>query len=242
MKTYTMCSLRQLMDKETHKFLPIENKPAECEIDVPWYLGRQGRWEDDGTRFAQPGIKLIRKYRVEFNQMSVHFMRDYEYAKVRFFDSHINTERILEIHAKPSGNIYGRPGKQKREMHGVNYRVECLDWCKTFYTEFERPHENRAFNWITTLGHHGDDEGGIVSDKCFSYGVVDIEYSVIYKGRLLGGKTLAMICGPWAVLLDDEFRFDSLVTLTALKSYEMTVDRFVYTVNPYITKMIVLMG
>ena len=129
-------------------------------------------------------------------------------------------------------------GAKGRGMVGVQYRVHDGKREQKFYTKFTVFHEpSEVFKWIPDLGH---EERNPSHGKQFSFGLSPQEYTFTYRGRQLGGTSLAYMCGPFAVLLDDDLSFDTLVALRGVQYNELIVDKFVYTVNTYIIKVMAL--
>lgn len=74
----------------------------------------------------------------------------------------------------------------------------------------------------------------------FAFGLSPNQYQVRYKGRVLNGKSYAMLFGAWGILLDDDLQFDSLVYLSRVSTDLLEVDKFGYSVNKYILKVMML--
>lgn len=77
-------------------------------------------------------------------------------------------------------------------------------------------------------------------DTVFNFGLTQDQYGVVYRGKQLEGTTYVLFMHAWAILLTDDMQFDSLVVLNGVKGGKLSVERFLYTVNPYIVKTMTL--
>lgn len=106
---------------------------------------------------------------------------------------------------------------------------------KTHRTEFDRKIE-QAMTFNPELECVYKDNSSLV----LAHGLIPAIYAVFYKGRQLSGMTLAFMCGTWGILLKDDLSFDSFVVFKSYTPSSLEVDKFIYTVNPYITKLAML--
>lgn len=74
------------------------------------------------------------------------------------------------------------------------------------------------------------------------YGLSSHKYDVTYKGKQLRCSCYAVLLGTVAVLLNDDFSFDSLVLLNGAVPHELDVARVIYTVNSHVIKVVVSVG
>lgn len=85
------------------------------------------------------------------------------------------------------------------------------------------------------------EKGSPIEVKLY-YGLSKHKYSVEYKGRELRGSCYAVLIGVVAVLLKDDFSFDSLVLLKGATPYNLDVAKVIYSVNTHVIKVIVSVG
>ena len=74
-----------------------------------------------------------------------------------------------------------------------------------------------------------------------NYGMTCNQFSIMYHDKLLDGKCLIFIYGIWGILLRDDLSIDALVLIGGQKGTLITIDHFLWTSNPYITKFILMM-
>lgn len=239
--SYLQANKFWLIDRATWQFVDaMENLPPRSRTDVPFYL-----WErlKDWT-----GIRA-KVYRLELNGFSVHWTHfegqppphnfyDYHTASI-----HIQGSPILSFVVNPSyGNI------DFRHIHDTELR--CIYYSfwkgtsdhKEFRSDFfnldyeDVPHYKpvSTLGWMRTKAPSAKD--------MLYFGIRYEPFSIFYKNRKLNGKSLALLCGTYAILLGDDFSFDSLVSLKTVSEQHLELDKVAYTVNPYLLKTVVLMG
>lgn len=231
---YTQGSCSYLIDRSTYQFVPLGKQSAADEITVPFYFW----WHPKGVGNrveSNSGIR-VRSNKVRLNRLEVSFTKDYSHCLIDFWDKAKGGFSKIMVESSYSVQQIMRNGKKVRKMYGVQYDIAINDKSSRVFSAFDtKLHPVYDFHWVVDLGHAPDK----VPNK-FSYGVCPEQYSIIYNYKELSGKTLAMLCGPFAILLDDDLTFDSLVLLKGAKTSELCVDRFVYTVNSYIMKIMML--
>lgn len=75
------------------------------------------------------------------------------------------------------------------------------------------------------------------------YGLTPQQFKLWYRGRTLNGWSYVFFAGNIIILLGDDFTFDSFALWSGqTPDGELVVEFFVYSVNPYIVKMMTLLG
>lgn len=185
---------------------------------------------------------------VELNNLTIHFSNftvvggtpiyDWHRAIIKFPDKRGRTVE-LDFSANPSFQ-YSPFEHEVKYLSQVAYELLTNKISKQVVTEFSDSQFSIRihFEHIAGLGSMRD-SGGLARDK-FCFGIKHTPYSVIYHGRKLEGSCYAFLCGTWAILLDDDLSFDSLVTLRDNAQSSLVVDKFLYTQNSYILKVLML--
>lgn len=75
----------------------------------------------------------------------------------------------------------------------------------------------------------------------YAHGMTHKQLRIMYKGRELG-RSRAWVFGIWAVLFDDKMNFDTIAILNGAKGDTLSVEKFIYSVNKYVVKTIVMLG
>lgn len=242
---YIQCSSQWFMDKDICKLVSEAKRVTPYEADIPWYLWKYGdAWEHKiGAGFErvngelQTTFSVMRKtHTVTLNALSIEFTQEYKHANIRFFDKIKGLPVKLELDANPDTVLTAKNGRKYREILGIGYQIKNDGVAQQYYCGFDKTKKD-AFRFIGGLGKH---EGASIAGRRFSYGLTPVPYTVKYMGRELGGNSFAMMCGPWAILLDDDYSFDALVFLKSAKAWDLEVERFVYTTNTYIIKVMTL--
>lgn len=240
MPAYQQCSSKWLLDKTTNEFVHFDRRVEPCKIDVPYYFWSYESEDQHILATKKPFGKsrqsiFQRSNIIELNGMLVKLLEGYRSAFVKFLNKADGSLFKIEMDVRPSlYNAFDVDGQRITGIKGMSYKVAINKEVQSFYTALlEPPAED--FQGVSGLGQY---PGG---GKIFSLGVQHEPYGVEYKGKQLSGRSFAMLCGPWAVLLSDNFEFDSLVALKGVRNGILKVDKFVYTVNPYVVKVVTLM-
>lgn len=226
---YLVATKQSLLNKETFKFVKY-HPDAGLDIQRPFYM-----YEDRVTYPSNEKRTTV----VELNKLWIAFSNaDRWYwgdssADIMFTDKNRLSHAIrLDVQHNTTPNdvtIYWRV-----EMEGKGGKTEQGQMVlgKPFQGEI-------AFQYIPGLGRQYTAE---MKDNKLHYGVRQHQYGITYQGRTLRGACYAMLCGMWAVLLDDDMSFDALVMLNKAQSGSLGIERILYTDNPYLLKMKMLLG
>lgn len=240
MPAYQQCSTRVLMDKTTYDFVPIDKRVEPCKIEVPFYFWTYGEGARthvtvSNKRFSrQVQSVFCRNNLVELNGTLIQFTQGYRFASVSFYAASINKVLTIDLSASPTYTaIFDDQGERLHVINGMHYGVRIDDRLQKFDTKFGAGNTG-DFIGIPTLGQF---PGG---GKVFSFGLSNETYNVEYRGIVLNGTSLAFIAGPYGVLLNDDLSFDTFVLFKSVKPGNLIVDKFIYTTNPYIVKIMTL--
>lgn len=242
---YMQVSKDYFLDTERRVFISeidLDESHEECSISVPFYL-----WDYDEeerhiktTWYRSLGGKLkkaVKTYTkcnyVWLNQLELRFRPNYEQLSLQFMDKvqkrwvqlHLSTTLYVAHTSKSRTGIktVGASFKLQADgnQHVSQYDFDCKSW---------RPPN---FRYIDGFMSVTDRE----SDNQFMFGLSPKPYDICYKGRKLNGDSLALLVGPYAILLGDDLSFDSIVFLNGAAKNMLDVASFPYTVNPYIMKV-----
>lgn len=235
MQRYLQCAEHWMIDHETHQFVMRKDAVPPAKIDVPFFLWPEGYERtteierDDGTKLEYVSVLKLNKCAIWFNNW-------YQSAVMSLKDSWRGGDHVIEISALPRlTNYVNSFNTLSTGIAGIDYMLK-IDGEEHYHDfEFQRITSMiREFECIPNVVRQRN-ESRIKTN--FKYGIVPEQFRVSYKDRWLNGKSYALLCGPWAVLLNDSLEFDSLAFLKGARPYVLDVDRFGFTVNPYILKM-----
>lgn len=71
-------------------------------------------------------------------------------------------------------------------------------------------------------------------------GISSTKFGLMYKGKKLSRTSYAFLYGTWAILVSEKFEFDSLVFLNRVADDVLCIDKIVYSVNPYMVKIMLM--
>lgn len=243
MQKYVQVAEKWLMNQRTFQFVPMEGRSDPCEIDVPGFY-----WNDDeygsyvSTKYIHVGenadgkvyTTLNKTYYITLNQLQIELINGFKYGIISFLNEY-GSEMKLTVEARPLTVGVSFTSQAVAKVVDVSYSVIGLSQPILYTSKL-----GSGFSYIPGLAQHRDGMERMKAEVPFHYGIAPKTYQVKYKNRKLGGDCLAMLCGPWAVLLDDERKFDSLAVLSGASVHELVVDKFLYTVNPYIVKVMMI--
>lgn len=236
--TYMKVSHRHYFDYETNKLVWVSDLKQPFVVDVPellwtWQVGySDGNKPKDVVQVKHGTHRRVDYFKL--NQLKVQLLDSYRQAAIGFFNVKADCWMQIGISVSHRENFVG----QLYKLFGFNCSWSVGQQVSSYSTKFKLPPWTEPnFRSISDLAIDHSIE---VDANRFCFGVRGISYRVRYNGRELNGDCYALVCGPWAILLDDEFRFDTLAMLNGATSVILDVDRFLYTVNPYITKVITL--
>lgn len=213
---YFVASKSHLLDYETFKFVKAAGVGVVDHF-YPFY--------SDSKQLNRFGVVNLNGFKVEFDENSWY---------AGDFRAEVCVEGLpkIDISVSPSNMIIGRAGVSHE---GYYYRV--ITDGRDIDDLVDLPEEKSiGFFNVSDLWKQPSDSG----IELF-YGLRHSPYTVIYKGKKLSGSCYALLCGACAIMLDDDLRYDSLALLNGANTVQLSVKRFCHTVNPYITKVMVMM-
>lgn len=244
-RNYEMLSKVNYLDLQTGKIITASERRPPYTTKIPNYF-----WSDDikekvSIGFEMKNGNLVDTYSInsKVNQFELRGIRvtlhDNLNTTITFYDNRKKTRH--EIYIKENcmfSQMSLRGGKTGKLLMGVDY-VMTFDsqQSATFRTMFS---DREAIKPIGYLAQHTLEEMPKNNTLTFSYGLTCKPYNIVYNNRKLEGNCYAFIYGSWAILLQDNLSFDALVLLKGCNSETLTVDRFIYTTNVYLTKIVVL--
>lgn len=245
---YVQAALGYLIDTRTYEIIAGSNREKPCEVAVPFYLWG---FEDQDTHVTTSwGIKqtggglnksddIMRKvYTVKLNNLTVEFIDGYKNVMVKFCDAKRNNWIELDVAVRPTLVSSQAWGGNMREIMGFHFNVQMPNSEADFsYRLTESAWRSPNFRKIP---HLAANEIEAIGMNELGFGISPLQYRVMYKLQELDGKTYALLCGPFAILLDDNLRFDSLVALNGVTATTLDVRRIIYSVNTYILKVVSL--
>lgn len=219
------------------------------EIDVPpvlWKFYEEDShqttvWRKDlGGRLKQHITVYHKSESFWLKDLRVVLMDEYKHAQLEFKDHHLG--RITKILLTTS-TAAGRLGK------GINSQVIKVGVYYSLQVNEEArrlgEHRFKDVSWgfpnFRRIENFALFEQNM-SNNQLSFGLTDATYEVCYRDRLLDGRSLALLVGPWGILLGDDFSFDALVLLNGAKPGMLDIGEILYTTNPYLVKQKFLGG
>lgn len=233
-----------VIDPETFKFVHTRNCGADTYVDVPLYF-----WP--AAKVMLPKSRLTQQRTIELNELLINFKSFVMQDGVLYFDYH---ECFLDFKDR---------GETKSLVLAVNPLFSHVNFLDVYSVQL-RSVQYELFMNMNKISEHSTRffttqvvvlprfnsypelaelkaKARSVQDR-FSFGITQNQCGVVYKGQKLNRKFLVMMCGTYAVLLTDDMKFDSLAVLDQTIRGMIFVDKFLYSVNPYIVKLITLLN
>lgn len=237
---YLQADRKYMIHPETFEFLYLADESSYFELDVPFYL-----WNMEGpfsrskrvglTNDGVPVYGWFRKvYKFQLNQLEIEFIGNQEYATIKFADRVREEDSRIELCAAPVTYLANTAGGKfyndlRKRITGGYYRYIINGVGYILRRSFGELRDNGQprFQGVRRLS------GGVVTDTVLNrlyFGISPEKFTILYKGNKVG-RSLALLCGVWAILLTDDLRFDSLVALNEVRQTTLSVQDFLYTVN-----------
>lgn len=244
---YVQAALGYLIDTRTYDIITGSEREKPCEVAVPFYLWgfedqdthvttSWGHRQSGGLNKSDDVMKKV--YTVELNNLTVEFVDGYKNVIIKFRDAKRNNIIELDVAVRPTLVSSQAWGGLMREIMGFRFNVQMPNSEADFsYRLTESVWRSPNFRMIP---HLGANEIEVIGQNKLGFGISPLKYSVMYKLKELNGHTYALLCGPFAVLLDDDFKFNSLVALNGVTATTLDVHRIIYSVNTYILKVVSL--
>lgn len=226
---YIQASLGWLLALDTWKFVKESELVSKPKTRVPSYL-----WEPLGYGNKRPANSISKTHKLQFNNLKVALTRKLGNADIEFFDAVKGDTVAMRLTAAKnvteSGigwHAVGGVGHSVWRLIGEDY--ESVPF-RSAYTSFSDEHKFFPVEDLATQEVVGDNA------EVLSYGVVPIQYTLKYNGMRLSQQRFAFLCGSWAILLNDDMTFNSLVVLKGVSHYTLEIESILYTVDSRMLK------
>lgn len=232
------------LNKKTLKFVSNSQVTSTSSIDVPWW-----EWVSSSPsiqRYVKTRNKkgvpreIYRTYNVsyvfELNNLRIKSPGTFQAAELSFYDKMKDAQTFIEMGMASwiESNIGGR------NLDSIKYRIRINENYINYESAMlERPLLSKS-GVAPILGLDFPDYRYAPYNN-YSFGILPKQIEIKYRGKVIG-KSLAFLFGHWVVLLGDDLTFDSLAALSGTYENGIYVDKFFYTVNPYVVKVIVMSG
>lgn len=119
---------------------------------------------------------------------------------------------------------------------GIMYNLVTSQGARRYSTSF--PNSLNAFASIDGLKNLAMFRDELISNAyIFNFGLPSKKFTVMYQGKPLEGKCYAYMLGTFAILLRDDFSFDSLAALSGCADGNLVVDKFMFSTNAVIQSL-----
>lgn len=233
-----------LIHPETYKIVPMGNIKEAIHVDVPFYLWI---YDEPDYHLGVTGVRVVNgvpaniysQFRhvdtLELNMLEIHFVAFRE-AQISFLDTSIGRWNQLNLIMRKDRLTENKKGVKTHRLMFVDFMlvVGVGGTLHQWHVDYDSAYDKkRTFPPVPGLAPGFENFG----QMALSYGIRYKRYKIVYKGHTLDIKCYAFLYGVWAILLKNDMSFDSLVTLIGASHDTLTVSDFLYTVNPYITKV-----
>lgn len=243
---YVLADNRHMINKDTHRFVRIGSLISE-NVDVPFYMSKFVEKKAAGSMIKQlwvVGTVTLNMLTIEFPdyyQSRENFEFKYHKVNIEYYDTNIRNVVRICLECTPVFGQVTYMDDGDNQLLGVHYKYDMPGKSFSFYDNFDGfgkhyiQHFDRVHGLSRVLPPHKN-------PNIYAYfGIRKGAYTLYYKGKQLGWQNYAFLAGTWAILLTDDLRFDSLVTLSGVDTYNMSIENVICTTNPNITKAVFLM-
>lgn len=256
---YVQVNKSYVLDTKTNKLQPLSGLRG-VGIDTPWWLW-PGRTEEttlniDGNAHHQVEAGKLHNLVIasKFNFMthsgyasqvsSEPTSQTFIHPVIKFKNAKTGAvvQITVDMIAAVSGNDFEHPKPGLVDsiypaiVAGITYNLVTSEGARRYTTQFTN--SLSGFASIANLRHleiFYDD----AINRCYNlnFGLSERQFEVIYQGKPLEGTCYAYMLGTYAILLRDDFSFDSLAALTGCRDGVLKVERFMFSTNDLIKSL-----
>lgn len=226
------------IDTDTFK---MEKIREPIIADVPYFMAK-----DIHDSYIHPYNLFTGTYTLKLNNLTIE-MKDWfsrpglmegeQEAFISIFDTRKNKKTEIDLSVFPHWLYTYQGGPKRMYLGDVAYMLDRGGAGHNKTIEYQPRIYNPRFQPINVLPMVNTPK---TVDDAYSYGIAPWKYHVIYAGKRLSGKCYAFLFGTWAILLRDDFQYDSLVYLEEVDEVKLTVAYIAHSINPYMVKMAML--
>lgn len=237
MYTYQMVSKRHYTNDGCNKLCGMSDMRVPNKIYVPWFL-----------RESKPS-KRVQSFDLSADLDMQEQSSDVEVVDFVKLNGLVVSNAGLDYTIDYRDN-YGSGTHQIELRWSTDYRDIMTDYTSVI---FETCQDNSAkgddfilyysvSELLPKIGYYSSSRvDGAVKKRDFylNFGLTTDKYTVKYKDFTFGGTAYVLLMGYWGILLNDDLSFDALFTIKSItKKHEIVVNKFLYSYNPYIVKVV----
>lgn len=235
--SYLMASKTHMLDTKTWKFVKASSIAMPDSVAIPRYL-LNSKLE------MIPYVSSCAHYTnaVNLNNLSVTFTEtswsdDTWRASIRFLDTVRKCVSSAEIAMTPrvSDARWGR-----HYLRGFNYMWRDIDGTSEVmnYSVKYMTYDEPSLKLVTSMGKR---KTTISVEDSLNFGIRHIPFKLVYKDKILSGKYHVMLCGGFAIILEEDMSFQGVVLINAIDREKIEIERFLYVTSSYLVKIKILM-
>lgn len=242
---YQACK-EYLIHPRTFEFVKSVDEMTVDTVKVPQYLWSHG----DKLVFTEHWGRAEKSLDLELNNLRVDFMEhgSFFFADITTRDEAADKRLVFNLMCSLDVDTsyttftasHVAPTRTRVDsLRGIDYQLRTNgEEVKIWRHEYNKYEQVEC--QFETIPEHGKTDVSTIGVNSFSMGLSNNQWRVRYHGKTLNGECYAFVGGPWGILLSDDLKFDSLVYLSAVGNGTLVVEKVLYTVNPYIVKIMTL--
>lgn len=227
--SYFQANKKWLIDRKSWQLVGVEDRVKPAVIDTPFYLWN---FAESSRHFVAYGLsgetcQFKKTSQVRLNNLVVKFHQGHRKCCVQFMERGV--WRKIEVRSS-----------YWTQYHIQNGNVPAGGEYKIIYDGEERNFRTNFNTGNVRFFDVGDLDVRQFLDSSLDricLGIHHLPFEIYYRDKKLSGKSYVLLCGHWGILLSDTFEFDSLALFAGVMPGTIWVDKFAYTVNPYVVKV-----
>lgn len=239
-RRYTMLSKNHYMDLDKFGVVTKSERVNPNETYIPWYFWNSDKETKLAVGFEMKDGNLVNVYSesmltdiVNLHGMMLRFV-DKDNVSIRFYDMRKQRKHDIVITGTP---IFTQTAKGGSLLDEYRYLISFDGISKDFTVDTR---DKSAFKGVGYLANKSIDSTTKVNTVWLNYGLVMRPFKIEYLNRELEGSCYVFIYGLWAIILQDSLSFDALVLLKGINKDKIVIDKFIYTSNVYLIKILTL--
>lgn len=239
---YLLASQKSFINTDTWKFEGVAGKVPDAPVDVPFFLWKYGREQEHVATFPVKGplgMQLHKKvtyklrYVIQLNGVIIRFLQNsISDCEIQYRSKRSGADGFIKIGVQPHVSItHGPRGHTREHLAGVGFNIKVNG--QSMQRSVKCDIDTGPYSPVVDFGRTSFLN---LKDAPLACGLRNKQYTIMYKNRDIG-KSYVLVCGPWGIILDNDFKFDAFVTLKAIGVERIFIDEFLATDNDYILSL-----
>lgn len=238
---YIQVSQNLLVPYGENKLIYEDEKVKPFIIAVPSVMWRH----PDPKVFVVPHGQYNRVYHIEIANWEIQYRHGVDNVIIQYLDRKSEDWYSFELLTMANSTGYHLGREMQENLAGIQFRFSDTEKTSAYHIELVSSQMHWWNSGALSVRFRAISELMTPREEQFynntlRYGLRQEPYKIMYRGTILKRKYMAFVSGFWALLLDDNLEFDSIAYLRGTDEDTLYVDKFAYTADSYIAKVVTM--